>query len=104
MLTTFRHATRPHAHHKNAPKIIGAIDDLSYLMGVITVLVNLPQLYAVWTSPTVAGVSIISWFGFFLGSLFWLFYGLLHREKPIIIMNGALLFVQGLIVIGLLRH
>ena len=104
MLSTFRHAARAHTHKKNAPKIIETIDDLSYLMGIVTVLVNLPQLYAVWTSPNIGGVSIISWFGFFLGSLFWLFYGLLHREKPIIIMNGALLLVQGLIVVGLLRH
>lgn len=70
-------------------------------MGAISVAVNIPQLIAIWTSPSIAGVSIISWIGFFLGSLFWLIYGLLHQEKPIIVINGGLLIVQGLIVLGL---
>ncbi len=73
-------------------------------MGVVSVAANLPQLIAVWTRPNISGVSVISWIGFFLGSVFWLAYGLVHKAKPIIVMNGMLIVVQGLVVVGLLRH
>lgn len=78
------------------------MDGSAYLMGAITVAVNIPQLIAVWTKPDITGVSLVSWTGFLLGSLFWLIYGLLHREKPIIVINGGLIIIQALIVFGLI--
>lgn len=82
--------------------IVSLMDRMAYLMGIVTVLVNIPQLVAIWTSPDTQGVSLISWIGFFLGSCFWVIYGLLHKERPIIVMNAALMVVQGCIVIGIL--
>ncbi len=70
-------------------------------MGAISVAVNVPQLIAVWTSPSIAGVSIISWIGFLTGSVFWFAYGLLHHEKPITVINAGLIIIQALIVLGL---
>lgn len=84
--------------------MVKLIDRSAYLMGAITVAVNVPQLIAVWTSPDINGVSLVSWTGFFLGSGFWLFYGIIHKEKPIITINSMLLCVQGLIVLGIIRH
>jgi len=86
---------------KGATKAIRLLDRMAYLMGAITVLVNIPQLIAVWASPDAQGVSMISWTGFFLGSCFWVIYGLLHKERPIIVMNVSLMIVQGFIVIGI---
>ncbi len=109
MQTGFHHAIHRHRHpdHKSvrAKGIIKLLDESAYLMGAVSVAVNVPQLIAVWTAPDVAGVSIISWSGFLLGSVFWFAYGILHREKPITVINGGLILVQGLIVLGLaVRH
>lgn len=104
MQTGFHHAFHRHSHNKSPGKTKGLlqlIDSSAYLMGAVTVAVNVPQLIAVWTSPSIAGVSIVSWIGFLTGSIFWLIYGLLHHEKPIIVINGGLLVIQALIVLGL---
>lgn len=104
MQTGFHHAFHRHSHLKSSGKtkgVIDLIDRSAYLMGAVSVAVNVPQLIAVWTSPSIAGVSIVSWIGFLTGSIFWLAYGLLHHEKPIIVINGGLLIIQGLIVLGL---
>lgn len=77
-------------------------DDAAYLMGVTAVAVNIPQLLDVWLKPDISGVSLTSWTGIFLGSCFWLGYGILHKEKPLIVINLMLLSVQGLIVVGIL--
>lgn len=88
----------------NTSRMIHLIDRMAYVMGAITVLVNIPQLISVWTAPDTQGVSLISWVGFSLGSLFWISYGVLHKEKPIITINTALIVIQGLIVVGILTR
>ena len=61
---------------------------------------NLPQLIKILDTKDASGVSLTSWIGFSIFSLVWLIYGLVHKEKPIIFMNFALLIVQSLIAIG----
>ena len=103
MHTGLHHALH-HTHKKSEGKtsnLIRLIDRSAYLMGAVTIAINVPQLITVWTSPSTAGVSIVSWIGFSLGSLFWIIYGLLHHEKPIIVINGGLIIIQVLIVAGL---
>ena len=78
------------------------MDKLVYVTALFGVCANIPQLTKIWIDKTVTGVSIITWFGFLLGSLFWLCYGIIHREKPIIVTNGLYVGVQFFIVLGLL--
>lgn len=105
MQTGFHHAIHRHAHPKHdgtrTKGILKLMDNSAYLMGAVSVAVNVPQLIAVWTSPSIAGVSLVSWLGFLLGSVFWFIYGILHHEKPITVINGGLIIIQGLIVAGL---
>lgn len=105
MQTGFHHAVKTHKHGKSGKKnLITFIDKSAYLMGALTVAVNIPQLVSVWTAPDTGGVSLISWTGFLLASCFWLYYGILHREKPIIAINGMLIVVQFLIVVGIISR
>lgn len=39
----------------------------------------------------ISGVCLVAWTGFLTGSFFWLFYGIIHREKPIVVINGSLI-------------
>lgn len=95
-----------HTHGKRFPKhsVAGFIDKSIYLIGILSVAANLPQLWTIWATKNTSGVSLISWTGFFLGSIFWFWYGILHNEKPIMLVNGLLIFVQAGIVLGLLLY
>ena len=73
-----------------------------YVFTIVGVMGNLPQLYKIWFERNTSGVSLLTWLGFFIGSLFWLFYGFVHKEKPIIYMNFLFATIQLFIVIGLL--
>jgi len=61
---------------------------------------NLPQLFKIWLHKDASGVSFISWMSFSVFSLIWLMYGILHKDKPIILMNLALVVIQALIATG----
>jgi len=89
---------------KKKNKIKGTVDHLIYGVVIIGPVMNLPQLLQIWIKKNAAGVSTISWASFALFSFIWLLYGIYHKEKPLIIMNSALIVIQGSIVISALLY
>lgn len=78
------------------------IDRGVYGVGVLGVLVIIPQILKIWIDRDINGVSIITWIGFLIGAFFWFFYGLIHKEKPIIFTNLAVMIADLLVISGLL--
>lgn len=73
-----------------------------YCVGFLGILVILPQTFNIWISKNTSGVSLITWLGFLVGSLFWLFYGIIHKEKPIILTNLAVILMDITVIGGLI--
>lgn len=80
------------------------IDKLVYLSAFISVFANVPQLAKIWVDKNTAGVSMLTWLGFLAGSAFWLTYGIIHKEKPIIVANICFVIIQFFIVLGLFTN
>lgn len=78
------------------------IDRGVYAVGILGVLVIIPQILKIWVDRDINGVSVITWIGFSIGALFWLFYGIIHKVKPIILTNFAVLIADLLVISGLL--
>lgn len=73
-----------------------------YVVAVVAPFMTLPQLYLVWIKRDISGVSVYSWLGYCVFNAFWVFYGLVHKDKPIVLCNIAWVIVQGLVVLGVL--
>lgn len=80
------------------------IDRFVYVTAIAAIVGNLPQLLKIWSDKNTQGVSLLTWLGFALGSIFWLVYGIVHREMPIIFTNVILFFIQMFIVIGIILY
>lgn len=80
------------------------MDMLIYSTVILSPLLNLPQLFKIWIQNNAQGVSVISWFGFSIISIIWLLYGIVHKEKPIIMLNSLLIGIQILIATGALIY
>jgi MtN3 and saliva related transmembrane protein len=80
------------------------INRFIYFVGGFGVAVIIPQVTRIWFSKDVDGVSLTTWGGFLIASAFWLIYGLVHREKPIIYTNALVCILDFLIVLGILLH
>lgn len=76
------------------------IDTLIYFGGIIGPVMTVPQLYKIWSTKNATGVSFISWAAYAIGSAFWVWYGITHKQKPLIITYGLFLIIEILIVIG----
>ncbi|MDD2823157.1 MAG: SemiSWEET family transporter [Candidatus Daviesbacteria bacterium] len=73
-----------------------------YCVSFLGILIVLPQTLNIWVGKNTSGVSLITWSGFLVGSLFWLFYGIIHKEKPIIFTNLAGILMNLSIIFGLI--
>lgn len=76
------------------------LERLMIFVAVVGPFANLPQLLKIWIKKKTNGVSIVSWILFSILSLVWLIYGIVKKDKYIIISLGITLILQLLIVIG----
>ena len=88
-----------HKSHKGNNHLI---DELIYIVAFIGPLMTIPQVTTIWLERKVEGISIITWSSYVVLAIFWISYGLIHKEKPIILANFLFLFVNTTIVIGVL--
>ena len=98
---------RIYKNHEEFPhpdKVKRFFDRLIYFAVFAMPIMNIPQLLEIWLNKSAKGVSLVSWIGFAFLSSIWFVYGLLHKEKPIIFMNGSLIFLQLAIVIGIVLY
>lgn len=67
-------------------------------------LITIPQLSDIYIKKTASGVSSITWLAYIFTSAIWFSYGIIHKEK-VILINGVLGVVLGtLIYIGTLLY
>ena len=86
------------------PTLIGrALDKVIYSSAIILPLLNTIQLYQIWSTHSTDGLSLLAWIGFSFFSLMWMFYGIVHKEKPITFLNAGLFIVQTLIALSILH-
>ena len=91
----------PYPHPNKLHRIV---DHLVYLVALLGPILTIPQVTQIWFNKTAVGVSLFSWSAFVVMESVWLTYGIIHKEKPIIITNIGWLTVEILIVIGVVIY
>jgi MtN3 and saliva related transmembrane protein len=87
----------PYPHPDKAKRIY---DEVIYLVGIVSPFVILPQAINVWVYRQTEGISIITWALLGVASSMWLVYGIIHKEKPIIVTNVLLMLFNFSIALG----
>jgi uncharacterized protein with PQ loop repeat len=88
--------------YPNPNKQINFVDRLIYLAAIIGPIMTLPQVYTIWVLKITAGVSALAWATYGLLSLIYVWYGIIHKEKPIIFGSLIWVILDILIVVGVL--
>ncbi len=91
-----------HFVKKSSKKRIAIIDDLSYVAIFAGLFMTIPQVLKIWIEKESAGVSVTTWVSYTILGVFWVYYGLIHKEKPIIVGNVLGLLLNVAVVVGLL--
>lgn len=61
------------------------LDRATLIAGIIGPVMTIPQLYQIYFFHSAAGVSVISWMAFGILDIPFLIYGIVHKDKPIVI-------------------
>ncbi len=89
----------PHPHRFKA-----FIDHTVYCIGVIGPLLGGVQAYKIWSTQDARGVSL-SLFGFnIIFNIIWIMYGVIHKEKPLILMYSLWFIMNTLVTVGALLY
>lgn len=88
-----------HRHQPHPERLQQRVDKLVYVAGIVTPLFTLPQVREIRVNHQTAGVSLIARVGYLFVAIIFCLYGILHQEKPLIIMHGSMAVLEILIVI-----
>src|SRR5262245_54397648 len=53
------------------------------MMSIFTMVMTVPQVWAIWVGQQAAGVSVLSWSAYLVSALLWMWFGLRKRDKNI---------------------
>jgi uncharacterized protein with PQ loop repeat len=80
------------------------LDKAIYVAGVLGPFFTIPQILKIWMGREALGVSLWSWIGYLALSVVWLIYGMAHKDKPIILMNGLNIVIQIFVILGIIVY
>jgi len=87
-------------HHK-VYKLFSAF---AYCVAIFSPLFVLPQLVKIWQQKNAQELSLLTWGGYTFGALLWFIYGIVHKEKPIVITNLMLFVIYSAILVSMLIY
>lgn len=101
--------TRKRVHQKHEPyphphKFKNFIDKVIYPVGILGPVMTIPQLAKIWINQDATGVSAISWSAYLVLAIFWLLYGVIHKEWPIILSSVLWILMDAMVVLGIFYY
>jgi uncharacterized protein with PQ loop repeat len=78
------------------------LEKLLRMLSVLTMLMTVPQVFAVWTSASATGVSLISWSAYLVSAALWFVYGIRKRDKTIYLACIGWILLDVAIVAGVI--
>jgi uncharacterized protein with PQ loop repeat len=81
-----------------------SLDRLIIWVSIFGPFSAIPQVAKIWLEREASGVSVVSWALNFLLACVWLFYGIVHKEKPIIINSSLWMCMHVLVIIGTIKY
>tara|TARA_Y100000310_G_C20075553_1_gene531405 strand:+ start:76 stop:414 length:339 start_codon:yes stop_codon:yes gene_type:complete len=89
----------PHPDNK-----VRFLDKLVTVIAFLVPIATIPQIWKLWVGKTAEGLSLFSWSLFMIFSIPMLTYGIVHKEKPLIIMYSLLFIAHIFMVVGILIY
>ena len=78
------------------------VEKFMFAFAIIEPLATIPQIIGIWFRHNTAGVSLATWLFYTLTSGIWLAYGIIKKDKPLIVSGLLWSTSQAIVVLGLL--
>lgn len=81
-----------------------ALDKITFIAGIVGPFTVIPQVYEIFSTHQANGVSAISWILMSIVTFPWIFYGVAHKDKTIIVSFILWEIVNLMVVAGALMY
>src|SRR3989344_6781150 len=82
--------------------LVALMDVVTYVAAVAGPLFAADQAVEIWFKHNAGGVSLTTWGALTALSIMWMLYGLLHKEKVIVLSNVLWFTLDAAVVVGTL--
>ncbi len=82
----------------------GVIKRLMGSQSIFTMLITIPQVLTIWVGHRAAGISMLSWSGYLVSAVVWLWYGLRKRDKNIYLPCIGWILLDAAVIAGALVY
>ncbi|HSV79349.1 MAG TPA: SemiSWEET family transporter [Ramlibacter sp.] len=89
---------------RRTPDPGGSLEKVLPVLSVFTMVMTVPQVWAVWVRGETAGVSLLSWGAYLLSACLWFFYGLRKRDRNIYVACIGWVLLDAAVVAGVIWH
>ena len=103
-LRSLRERRRRGELHHPPDRAVRIVDKACLIFSVIMPLTTIPQIHLIYTEKHANGVSLLMWILYCIGVIPFLCYGILHKERQLIILNTLWLIAQIIVIIGILKY
>src|SRR4051794_12037344 len=87
-----------------SPLSVRFINGAAATAGIIGPLMTMPQLLKIYVDHNASGISVISWFAWMVLDIPFVIYGIVHKDKVIIMTYTAWFFLNLLVAVGALMY
>lgn len=94
------HGEEPKVSHGQDKKYLKALDRITLVAGIAGPFTVIPQIYKIFSTHIATGVSATSWILMFITTAPWIFYGIAHKDKTIMISFTLWQVANLLVIIG----
>jgi uncharacterized protein with PQ loop repeat len=69
-------------------------------MSAFTMIMTVPQVWAIWAGQQAAGVSVLSWSAYLVSALLWLWFGIRKHDRNIYLPCLGWIALDGAVIAG----
>lgn len=89
---------------QNKQTYMKRVERFALLAGIVQPLITVPQIISIYSNQSARDVSLLTWLGYLLFGIIFLFYGLVFKLKPIWIGQIIWVTMQTITVVGILIY
>lgn len=80
------------------------VDKTCYAFSILMPLTTIPQIHLIYSEKHATGVSLLMWIFYCIGVIPFFLYGILHKERQLVILNSLWMVAQVIVIIGILMY
>jgi uncharacterized protein with PQ loop repeat len=82
----------------------GWLEKFLRALSIVTMLMTVPQVVAIWASHSAQGVSLLSWAAYLFSACLWFVYGAQKRDRTIYLACIGWIVLDAAIIAGVVLY